>query len=198
MGREVTCSCQWNGETGEVKALLESTEIILRGEIKRRVPLADVSDAAANDVGLRFKAGRNLVSLEMGASEATRWVKKLSMPLPSLRNKLGLGGDAKAFVTGPISDETLSVALNGATTAKAANARLIIACAVDEAQIEAAIAAHAKLEPGCAIWIVHGKGRQAAFGEAKVREAMRSRGFIDTKVSAVSAALTATRYSRKS
>ena len=43
MGCEVHCKCWWADQTGAVKALLESDEIIVRGDIKRRVRLADIS-----------------------------------------------------------------------------------------------------------------------------------------------------------
>jgi hypothetical protein len=53
------------------------------------------------------------------------------------------------------------------------------------------------LPGGSQIWIIHGKGRETAFGEARVRQGMRSGGFVDSKVAAVSQGLTANRYSKK-
>ena len=55
---------------------------------------------------------------------------------------------------------------------------------------------HATLPRGTPIWIVHGKGPRAPFGEGPVRRLMREAGYRDTKVSAVSDDLSATRYSR--
>lgn len=40
MGREATCTCDWNGIQAEVKALIEPPELILRGAIRRRIPIA--------------------------------------------------------------------------------------------------------------------------------------------------------------
>jgi len=45
--------------------------------------------------------------------------------------------------------------------------------------------------------VVHGKGARSAFGETAVRRIMREAGYKDTKVSAVSDTLSATRYSRR-
>jgi hypothetical protein len=36
MGREAICDCTFNGTTAKVKALLESKELILRGDIRMR------------------------------------------------------------------------------------------------------------------------------------------------------------------
>ncbi len=47
------------------------------------------------------------------------------------------------------------------------------------------------------VWIVHGKGKAAVFGDNAVRAAMRAEGWIDIKVSAVSETLSATRYRRR-
>lgn len=44
MGREAACLCRWGVDKGEVKALLESHELILRGEIKRKVALTDLKN----------------------------------------------------------------------------------------------------------------------------------------------------------
>src|SRR6201991_1957066 len=39
MGREAICECTFNGTTAKVKALLETHELILRGDIHLRAPL---------------------------------------------------------------------------------------------------------------------------------------------------------------
>ena len=41
MGREAICTCDWAGEVTEVKALLETSEIILRGGIRKRIPFTE-------------------------------------------------------------------------------------------------------------------------------------------------------------
>ena len=46
------------------------------------------------------------------------------------------------------------------------------------------------------VWVVHGKGPDADQSDALVRIAMRGRGYVDNKTSAVSDKLTATRYVR--
>jgi hypothetical protein len=47
------------------------------------------------------------------------------------------------------------------------------------------------------LWAVYPKGMAANPGEAAIRSALRSAGWMDNKTCAVSARLTATRYGRK-
>ena len=197
MGIEAECTCRWGGEAGQVKALLETAEIILRGEIRRRVRLDALSSVTVGDGGLSFRVGADQVVLGLSAADAGRWAKKIAAPPPNLRDKLGLAAEAKAFVAGAVQDETLVAALAGARTPVATEAAVSVAEVTGADDLAAAMAAHRALPAGSAIWVVHGKGRCVAFGEAAVREAMRAAGFVDTKVAAVSAARTATRYSRR-
>lgn len=191
MGREALCACRWGAETGEVKALLESLDLIVRGDIKRKVPIADLKSVHVEDDDLCFKVGRESVALSLGAKDAASWAKKIATPPPSLKDKLGLKDGMKAFVIGTHSDPALAAALKGATTTVAAKAALAVAVAENEKDLAKAIRACPDALP---IWIVHRKGKTAAYGETPIRAAMRAGGFIDTKVSAVSADFSATRY----
>lgn len=194
MGREAVCTCTWAGTSAEVKALLETHELILRGGIKKKLPIADLKSVHADGEDLCFKVGRESVSLTLGPKEAASWAKKIATPPPSLKDKLGLKGNDKAFVIGALKDAALSDALKGAITTSAAAAKVAVAAVENEKDLAKAIKACPK---GTPVWIVHRKGKAAAFGETPVRTAMRARGFMDTKVSAVSADFSATRYSRK-
>ena len=83
----------------------------------------------------------------------------------------------------------------GAPRSAVEAAALLILHAADEQALNAALAA--SVGSAAPLWIIHGKGKAATFGEAPVRALMRARGFIDTKVSAVSDTLSATRYARR-
>ena len=85
----------------------------------------------------------------------------------------------------------------GRETRNPAEATICIAVTPDEHSLASAIATHTKAPPGTMLWVVHGKVRDAAFGENAVRSFMRANGHIDNKVSAVSDALTATRHARR-
>jgi hypothetical protein len=197
MGREVQCMCRWADQSGQVKALLESEEIILRGTFKQRVPLAAVTGIEAGEAGLRFVFGPERIVLEMGLIEAGRWLTKIQTPPPSLRQKLGLEGISKALVVGAVGEPVLQDALEGFTTSAQADACMVIGMVENEDELAQAMRAHQALDPRAPIWIVSVKGKASPFGETRVREAMRARGFFDTKVASVSGTLTAGRYLRK-
>lgn len=198
MGREVLCKGRWNSQAGEVKALLESREIILRGHLKMRIPISAISEVRVDDEGLRFKVGGDQVVLELGTGEAVQWAKKMTAPPPTLRDRLGISAAAKALVLGRIKDAVLKDALRDVHTRVPADAKMVVAVVQDEDELATAARAHGALPSKSAIWIIHDKGPGTTFGEAQVRASMRSRGFVDTKVAAVSATLTATRYSKRS
>jgi hypothetical protein len=197
MGRKALCACRCGAQAGEVKAVLETEEVILRGAVKRRIPIAAITDIRVVAESLHLVAGGEAVVLELGAVEATRWAKKLTTPPPPLRQKLGVGPDRLAYVVGKIAGTPLAEALAGACAAIPAGARVMVAVVRDEAELKRALATHAALPAGATIWVVYGKGRKAAFGENAVRAEMRGNGFIDTKVSGVSGELSATRYIRR-
>lgn len=194
MGREAVCVVRWGGKSAEAKALLETHELILRGDLKRKVAIADLKNVRVDGEDLLFSAAGESVALTLGAKAAAGWAKKIATPPPSLKEKLGLKEGAKAMVIGAVTDAALAAALNGASTSSAAKAKLAVAQVESEKQLAAAVRACSKPVP---IWIVHRKGKGARFGEAAVRAAMRAKGFIDTKVTAVSEAFTATRYARR-
>ncbi len=194
MGREVRCNCRWGNTEAAVTALLEPTEIILRGAIKRRVPLANLADVRATKAGLCFTAGDAAVTLAVPPAEAEKWLARINTPPPSLRQKLGLERGGKALVYGGLPEGPLADALHDAITTDPARAQLGVAIVDSPAALQAALKRHACLPQGAAIWVVHGKGRTALFGETAVRSFMRERNFIDSKVAAVSATQTATGY----
>jgi hypothetical protein len=194
MGREAICTCHWGGESAEVKALLETHELILRGDLKKKVPIPELKDVRADGGDLVFKVGRESVVLTLGEKDAASWAKKIKIPPPTLKDKLGLKDGAKALVLGAVKDAALKEALKGASTKTPDKAAMAVAIVESEKDLAAAIRACPKAAP---IWIVHRKGKAARFGEAPVRATMRAKGFMDTKVSAVSEAFSATRYSRK-
>jgi|HubBroStandDraft_1064217.scaffolds.fasta_scaffold00007_112 hypothetical protein len=196
MGAEAICPCRWPGGAGEVKALLETRELILRGALGRVFPFAEMTAIRVEDGALCFSAAGEAIALELGSDRAGRWAGKIANP-PTLAAKLGLAAASKALVIGPVTDPALAEALAGATAAGPEEARLGLAVVADAPSLEAALRRHESLLPSAPIWIVHGKGKRAGIGDNEVRGFMRASGYIDTKISAVSATLSATRYVRR-
>lgn len=193
MGREARAIADWRGQTAQVKALLESHEIVLRGGIRARIPRSDVTAVATVGGRLDLLAAGEPLVLTLGEPEAGKWAAALLRPPPSLADKLGVSTSKRAFVTGSLADGTLRAALAGATTEALSDATLIVAVLEREADLDAAFAV-AESAPHLAIWCVYPKGSVSSVGDSQVRNYLRERGYIDSKTSAVSDRLTATRY----
>jgi hypothetical protein len=196
MGLEAKCDCSWSGGSGEVRALLEARELILKGHLRRTLRIAEMTEVRVEGQNLHFRVAGDEIALGLGADRAGRWAKKIAAPPPSLAQKLGVGPSSKVLVTGPMEDAALRQALEGSRAASAEEARLCLAVVTDETALEQALRVHEALPLKAPIWIVHGKGPRAAFGEGPVRKLMREAGYKDNKVSAVSDKLSATRYAR--
>jgi len=198
MGLEAQCACRWAGGAGMVKALLETREFILRGELKRTIAIADILAVAVAGDALRLQTADGDLILELGAARAQRWARKLTTPPPTLARKLGIGPNCKALVIGPINDEALREALREGEAAGPEEAGLSLAVVADAAALDKALAIHGAALGERPLWLVYAKGPRGNFGEGAVRRIMRAAGYIDTKVSAVSEGLSATRYSLRS
>ncbi len=195
MGRDSETIAQWQGQTAEVRAVLESTEIILRGGIKARVPRAGIVAMSVDQGWLTLTTDQGPLILELGEAEAARWLKALQKPVPTLAQKLGVSAGCPAFVFGALDDADLIAALDGARAASVAEAGVLVAVLDAPGDLDAAFAV-ALSSPELMLWCVYTKGR-ASVTDAMVRGYLRERGYIDSKACAVSVRLTATRYGRR-
>lgn len=192
MGREAEGHAVWRGQSGAVKAFLESDGIILRGEVRGKLPRAGLMDWRVEGEDLCLRSDGEALVLTLGAREAAAWVRALEKPLPSLAAKLGVSAMARAWVIGGPAPEEIGVAVSGATVAGPEGAAMIVAVLTGPGDLEAALAAGQA--SGLRVWCVHGKGKAAAVGDTAVRSAFRGVCWVDLKTSAVSEGFTATLY----
>lgn len=196
MGREATCKCDWGGTVAEVKALLESRELILRGGLRKRVPFDELKNLKVKTDRLCFTVDGEEVQLFLGIS-AEKWALAIKTPPPSLARKLGITNKTVVRTIGSMDDDTLKSALAEAARISASESDLIVARVDSPEDVEAALReAKAQLLQGVPIWMVYAKGPGQALNEAAIRTTMRSNGMMDTKVASVSAKLTALRFNR--
>lgn len=192
MGKEADIHAEIGESAGNVRAVLERDELILRGDIRRRFPRTTLQDVTVADGVLSFRGAGQQARLHLGDAAQT-WYTAITTPPPSLRAKLGLANGAKALLHGECDDLELAAALDGVLTADGAQAAMLVACISGPADLAAAEALQAQY-PQLPIWAVYPKGRNVAFGDNVIRETLREHGFRDTKSCAVSSRLTATRY----
>jgi hypothetical protein len=195
MGREATCVCDWGGTVAEVKALLETSEIVVRGGIRKRVQFSEVSEVNVQSDRLCFKVGNERVQLILGSSSSEKWAAVITSPPPALSKKLGIAKTSVVRVVGAVPDEALQEALAEAARISARDADLIVACIDSPESLLAALRdAKAQLLKGVPIWMVYAKGAGHAINETAIRTLLREKGMIDTKVVSVSARFTALRF----
>jgi len=198
MGQEANCICEWGGETARVKALVEPPELILRGEIRRRLPFSELRQVRAEGGTLRFKFGSDVVVLKLGAAMAEKWAKAILTPPPSLAKKLGITPESTVWVIGTVDDAALETAVGEARMAARKGADVIVARVNTSAELARAFKSAAKeTSAGVPIWIVYRKGPGHPISEADVRSTGLASGIVDVKVASVSPVLTGPKFVRR-
>ena len=198
MGREAEWACECNGTRSRVKAVIEPPELILRGELRRRLPFSALGQVRVEGELLRFAFGSETFSLAVGSTTAQKWAAVLTTPLPTLAKKLGIGSESVVRVIGAMDDDALRAALSSAQAVADKNADLILARVNSTAELRRAIRAVTnQLAERVPIWFIYPKGRGQKLTENEVRSTALVAGIVDTKVCAVSAALTGLRFVRR-
>jgi hypothetical protein len=199
MGREAECTCNLDGTTARVKALVEPPDLILRGGMKHRIPFAEMRQVRADSECLRFEFRGASVSLELGNTLAAKWVQYLTAAPPTLAKKLGITDDTVVRMVGKVDDEALLAALASArSTAGSGPGDLILARVNTPAELSRALKLTAdQLDRGVPIWFIYPKGTGHPLTENDVRFIALATGIVDTKVAAVSAKLTALRFVKR-
>jgi hypothetical protein len=193
MGREASAIVEFAGKTGLGKILLESQELILRGELRTRIARSDITGFTTEADDLVLTTPLGLLRARLGAKEAAAWVRALGRPPPSLAEKLGISTTSPARLLAPLCDPALVTALQGCI---APDAPLLIGEIEDAATLDCAEAALADTTL-TAIWGVTRKGPASRLSEATLRTRLRAAGFIDTKSCTVSEIRAATRFQRR-
>jgi hypothetical protein len=192
------CTCNWEGTEAEVKALIEPPELILRGGIRRRIPIAEMKQIRTDGERLRFTFDGEAVALALGNEIAAKFAKALTTPPPSLAKKLGITAESVVRMIGEVDDKALEKAISEAKEVTSRNGNVILARVDTPGDLTGALKKAANdLDQGVPIWIIYPKGPGHALNEHIVRATGLSAGIVDTKVAAVSAALTALRFVKR-
>jgi len=195
MGREAECSIRWGEERVHGKVLLEATELILRGGVRRRVPLSALDEVSVRGDKLLFAVEGVPVALALGAERSHAWMEAIRTPPPDLAKKLGIKVGSHVLAWGAIDADELRVAL---AVGVGATVDLVLIRASTPLELEHGLGdCWDAIDGGCPLWVVYPKGKASSLGETAVREKMRGLGWIDTKVASVSSALTGLRFVRQ-
>lgn len=191
MGREATCLCQSGETSAQVKALLESQELILRGEIRQCIPIAQITHLRVEDDRLAFTYKDSPISLTLGPEQARKWETALRKPPPTLATKLGITPSTRIQIIGQIDDPTLELAIQSAATSSSQPADLILARLDTPDDLMHLLR---RLSGKTPFWVIYPKGSGHPLNETLIRSTLRDLGLIDVKVASVSPRLTALRF----
>ncbi len=195
MGNELKCTVRFGKEKSEGKALLETSEVLFRGEFRLKIPFATIKSAKAVDGELHLQTANGLAIFEIGPA-AEKWREKIFHP-KSRVEKIGLKPGAKISLIGQFDadflDELNPLAASLTRDKMAAGSDTIF-FAADSLKTLSSVAQIAESMKGAmALWIIYPKG-QKSITENDVIGAGRKKGLKDVKVVGFSATHTALRF----
>ena len=204
MGYETKCRTRVTDAAGVVReadatVLLETDELVVRGEARIRIPRTAIQRAAVRAGVLTVTAPQGTVAMTLDADSAATWLKKIQEPPKRLIDKLDVKPGAKVWLIG-INDTSLTDQLEERTTqllrGPTAAACDVVFVGVENAKDLERIgrATKAMTENG-AIWVVHRKGASGV-ADTTIFAKAKSLGLTYTKVARVSETHTAEKLVR--
>jgi len=195
MGNEAACKLRYENKTFSGKALLETSEILFRGETRLKIPFPAITKVRVRDGELRVQTKEGLAVFALG-KQAETWREKIANP-KTLIEKLGVKpGEAVSLAGEFPADFVASLKKHGAAVAedkRAKNAAWYFLAAESRENLQRMKRLAGLLTGGAALWIVYPKG-QRSITESNVRSAGRSAGLTDIKVASFSPTHTALKF----
>jgi hypothetical protein len=195
VGNEVKCTARYDKQQSEGRALLETSEILFRGEFRLKIPFSTIKSAKAVDGELRLQTAEGAVVFDLGEA-AEKWRDKVLHPKSRIE-KLGVKVGAKVSLLGDFAPEFLDELGNltkSVSKGKVAADSQWIFFAVDSKEDLATVPKVSKSMKGAAaLWIVYPKG-QKHITENDVLRAGRKAGLKDVKVVGFSSTNTALKF----
>jgi hypothetical protein len=195
MGQEVVCTARWGGKSVRGKALLETAEIIFRGDQRLKIPFSTIRGMEVKDGELRLKTDDGLVVFELG-DRAEKWRQKIANP-KSVVEKLGVKPREPVAVFGKLDAEFLKKLKEQKSAVAPGKIVYGVAWIFFAAETREALGdlkqIAGKMKGSAALWIVYPKG-QKSITETDVITAGRKAGLKDVKVVGFSATHTALKF----
>src|SRR5215469_12267367 len=105
MGKEADCTVRFGGKKSVGKALLETNELIFRGEFRLKLTFASMKSVKAANGELRIETPEGSALFELG-EQAAKWCDKILHPKSRIE-KLGVKTDAQVALFGEFEREFL-------------------------------------------------------------------------------------------
>jgi len=183
MGKETICVVRFGKQRSQGKALLETSEILFRGDFRLKIPFATLKSAKASHGELHLHTAEGVAVFELGGA-AEKWLDKILHPKSRLE-KLGIKPGVSVSVLGEFDEEfvrELCKCTTAVTKQKLPADCESIFFAAESSEELASVAKVAKTMKGAAaLWIVYPKGLKS-ITENDVLAAGRKAGLKDVKV----------------
>jgi len=187
MGREAICHAKFGRESGEGKALLETDDLVFRGEFRVKVPLRAVTSAKAKDGVLTVEWPDGRLALSLGRS-AEKWALAITSP-KTVIDKLGVKAGMKVVIVGRFETAFRTDVMNALGekpgVKPVAGCDMVFVLMVHPNDTDKLPDLAPAIFPDGALWAVYPRGRRD-LSEDTVRKAARDFGLVDIKVVRVS------------
>ena len=195
MGNEVKCTVSLGERESEGKALLETSEILFRGDFRLKIHFSTIKSAKAVDGELRLQTAEGLAVFHLGTA-AEKWRDKILHPKSRIE-KLGIKPEARVCLMGEFDTDFLREVAGLTKSVKkgkvAAGSAWVFFAADSKEDLGALPKISKSMKGAAALWIVYPKG-QKNITENDVLAAGRKIGLKDVKVVAFSSTHTALKF----
>jgi hypothetical protein len=195
MGAEAPCSVTFGRTRADGRALLETDELIFRGDgLRLAIPYRTITHIDAREGVLRVTWTDGTAFFDLGDA-AVKWADKVRNP-PSRIDKLNIRTGQRVLFVG-VRDETLREEIEtcGATVLARGTEPVdaIFVAANERDDLERLITVQKFLKRDGAIWVIRPKG-SANISESDVMKAGKAAGLVDVKVARFSETHTAEKF----
>ncbi|MDP9146148.1 MAG: hypothetical protein M3N22_00690, partial [Acidobacteriota bacterium] len=190
MGNELQCRARFGTKKSEGKALLETGEIIFRGDFRLKIPFASIQSVEVIKGNLQIKTAGGVAVFQLGTVVAEKWREKILHP-KSRMDKLGVKAGASVTLVGFDPKDEEFIRELGERTDKISVGKIVpdtgriflkVEARKELKQIEKIVAS---MRGATALWIVYPKGNTKdpeKVTEANVLAGGRAAGLKDIKV----------------
>jgi hypothetical protein len=188
MGAEARCTVRFQRRTSQGRALLETAELLFRGDdFRLRIRFDEIVSVRAAKGVLRVETADGVAAFDLGPA-ADRWAEKIRVPKP-LIDKLGVKSGHQVSVIGVDDDGFLRdvEARAGAVTRGRlkAGSDLVFLGAATARDLARMPRLERAIQRDGAVWVVWKKG-VPTLKEDHVRHAALAAGLVDVKVASFS------------
>ncbi len=190
MGRETECIVYRGDRSATAKVLLETNEMIIRGELRMTISFTEIREVTVDSGTLAVTMPDEIISLELGPI-ADIWAARMRNPR-TLIDKLGLKPGHRVWII-DVEDAEFRRQLEARGIIPTIETRdldaIIFGIAV-LSDLDRLSALRATIRPNGMIWVVSPKGRPD-LRDIDIYATAKAHGLVDTKVAAFSKVLTA-------